>query len=45
MTLVEYGIALFLAVSVGAAGLMGLGGKVEDKINAACDTLDPSCVP
>lgn len=45
VTLVEYGIALFLAVSVGAAGLMGLGGKVEDKINAACDTLDPSCVP
>lgn len=45
VTLVEYGIALIMAISLGSAGLIGLGGNVETNIKAACDVLDPTCVP
>jgi pilus assembly protein Flp/PilA len=41
VTLIEYGIALIMAITVGAAGLSGLGGTVQGKIEAACNTLDP----
>lgn len=39
VTLVEYGIALILAVTVGAATLGGLATKVQGKMNSACGAL------
>ncbi|AML52374.1 Flp family type IVb pilin [Falsihalocynthiibacter arcticus] len=40
VTLVEYGIALVLAVVVGTSALSTLGGAVGDKMGSAEDCLD-----
>ncbi len=40
VTLVEYGIALVLAVSVGTAALSTLAGDVSDKMTDASECLD-----
>ncbi len=48
VTLVEYGIALILAIAVGTTALTGLGGAVNDKMNAATDCMDgtdTTCTP
>ena len=39
VTLVEYGVALILAVTVGTATLIGLAGDVQGEMNAACVTI------
>ncbi|MDD9719728.1 Flp family type IVb pilin [Sulfitobacter sp. PR48] len=39
-TLVEYGIALGIAVSVGAGALLTLGGDVNSKFSEAKDALN-----
>ncbi|SLN46349.1 hypothetical protein ROJ8625_02241 [Roseivivax jejudonensis] len=39
-TLVEYGIALGLAVTVGAGALLTLGGDVGSKMSAASSALN-----
>lgn len=38
-TLVEYGIAISLAVAVGVAGLTALGGAVSANINETTETF------
>ncbi|EYD76707.1 hypothetical protein Rumeso_01665 [Rubellimicrobium mesophilum DSM 19309] len=39
VTLVEYGIALVLAVTLGTSALFGLAGKVDGKMDGACNVL------
>lgn len=39
-TLVEYGIAIILAVVVGTVGLLGLGGSINGNLQAASNELD-----
>lgn len=39
VTLVEYGIALVLAVTVGVVTLQGLAGDVTGQMNAACNAM------
>ena len=39
VTLVEYGVALVLAVGVGTVALTNLSGAVEDKMEAASSVL------
>lgn len=39
VTLVEYGIALVLAVVVGTTALLGLAGDVEASMDSACNVL------
>lgn len=39
VTLVEYGIALVLAVTVGTATLVGLAGDVQGEMDAACNVM------
>jgi Flp pilus assembly pilin Flp len=39
VTLVEYGIALVLAVTLGGGALIGLAGGVDNKMDGACNVL------
>lgn len=39
VTLVEYALALTLAITVGTATLTGLSGDVTTEMDAACNTL------
>ena len=39
VTLVEYGIALTLAVAVGIGALTGLGTTVSGKMDSACNVM------
>ncbi|PKP73563.1 MAG: hypothetical protein CVT84_12935 [Alphaproteobacteria bacterium HGW-Alphaproteobacteria-6] len=40
VTLVEYGIALVLAVTVGTSTLLLLAGDVTGQMDAACDAIN-----
>ena len=42
-TLVEYGIALFVAITVGGALLTGLAGTTEDNFTAADNAAGEAC--
>lgn len=42
VTLVEYGVALTLAVAVGIGALTGLGTTVSGKMDGACGAMNPS---
>ncbi len=42
VTLVEYGIALILAVTVGVTVLGGLAADVDAQMDAACDQMNGS---
>lgn len=44
-TLVEYGIALGIAVSVGAGALLTLGGDVNTKFSDAKDAVNQTATP
>ena len=44
VTLVEYGIALVLAVSVGTLALAGLAGGVDARMDGACGVLTGTAV-
>ncbi|MCV2865638.1 Flp family type IVb pilin [Albidovulum sediminicola] len=39
VTLVEYGIALILAVTIGTTLLSGLAGEIEAQMDAACNQM------
>ncbi|WP_347312272.1 Flp family type IVb pilin [Defluviimonas sp. SAOS-178_SWC] len=39
VTLVEYGVALVLAVTVGVGALSGLGTTVEGQMDSACSAM------
>ena len=39
-TLVEYGVALLVAISVGGMALVALGNQVDANMMAACATLN-----
>lgn len=41
-TLVEYGIAVVLAVIVGTVGLIGLGNQVNNNMNTADAAMQPT---
>lgn len=43
VTLVEYGIALTLAVAVGTGALAALGGAVDGEMDAACGVMSATC--
>lgn len=38
-TLVEYGIAMLLAIALGGAALTGLVGQISSNFNAMCDSM------
>ena len=40
-TLIEYGVALLVAIIVGGSGLVALGGQTADSMYTACDGLRP----
>ena len=44
VTLVEYGIALVLAVTLGTTALMGLAGGVDTRMDGACGVLTGTAV-
>lgn len=44
VTLVEYGIALVLAVTLGTAALASLAGNVDQKMDQACGVLSGTAV-
>ncbi|MCE6970010.1 Flp family type IVb pilin [Cereibacter sphaeroides] len=39
VTLVEYGIAIVLAITVGTGALIGLGGDINGQMDDACTVL------
>ena len=41
-TLVEYGIAVIVAVIVGTAGLLVMGQQIDNNMNAAATRMDPA---
>lgn len=41
-TLIEYGVALLVAIIVGGTGLVRLGGETADTMYTACDGLRPT---
>jgi len=41
-TMVEYGIAVVLAVLVGTSGLIVLGSAIDSNMNAAATRMDPA---
>jgi Flp pilus assembly pilin Flp len=45
VTLVEYAIALTLAVTVGTGALLTLGGDVDDQMGEASAVLAPAAAP
>lgn len=40
-TLIEYGVALLVAIIVGGTALVQLGGETADTMETACDGLRP----
>ncbi len=40
-TLVEYGVAIVLAIVVGTAGLLGLAGSIEGNLDRASNEMTP----
>ena len=41
-TMVEYGIAIVLAVLVGTSGLLLLGQKIDNNMNTAATRMEPA---
>ena len=41
-TLIEYGVALLVAIIVGGTALVQLGGQTSDSMFTACDGLQPT---
>jgi Flp pilus assembly pilin Flp len=42
-SLVEYGIALIVVVTVGVAAMNGLGGGTKAKVSSACAVVSTTC--
>lgn len=41
-TLVEYGVALLVAILVGGVALVNIGGQTSDSVETACSGLQPT---
>lgn len=42
-SMVEYGVALIVVVTVGVVAMNGLGGATAAKVSTACTTLGGTC--